>query len=205
LMVILKDSKYERNREELIKDYVKVNFRIFESLAGKLEIQKHVKTKKYTMFLSKPECMKILWRYCVGLDLGVKDQMVLVDNFNAEEIKSIRRIYHNLKAEQSGKDPIVDNKFLRFIGLRSWIRAMKEIDNPVKLETDDLKQFAMSFNNKNGKTYNVLDIKGVVQDLRDIFDIEMIIQGNKRSYLVGDEWSIENVRGIDMSDDCIDS
>ena len=51
----------------------------------------------------------------------------------------------------------------------------------------------------------VLDIKGVVQDLRDIFDIEMIIQGNKRSYLVGDEWSIENVRGIDMSDDCIDS
>jgi hypothetical protein len=198
LKFILTVEKNDDVKNELILEYLRNNKRTFGLLAARFEIDTKPRTNKFSPFLSKPEWSKILWRYCVSLDLGIKDPMKLMEGYNTEEINSIRRIYHNLSSQSSGEDLQNDDKYIRYQEIRSWISSKKK-GGDLRLETDDLKNFMIEFNKKNGKVYNVTDTKGILLDLRDIFDVVMEKKNNCRSYIIKDEWSMKNIRGIDFT------
>jgi hypothetical protein len=193
----------KNDEEDLLKDYLKKNQKTFKPLVDQLNINNHVITNKYDNLMHNKDCTKILWKYCRGIDIGLKDPMLLVDNFKVEHINSIRRTLHNLKLESSGLSIEKNDKYFRFHHLRLWISSLKNHNDTVKIDTKDLHNFIISFNQKYGKVYKLFEKRNIVKDLNDIFDVEVIRKGNERYYIVKNEWSIDNIHGINFTKDII--
>lgn len=199
IITILKDNGIER--QELIKDYLKKKQRQFEQLASIYNIQDYNLSGKYNHLLSSPECMKILYRYCTGLELNaVEPLMLLYSRYSDENIYSMKRTYNNLILEYKGVSVKNDDKFYRLIELRNWIRTIKNGQDSVTLNSNELLQFAKYFNSRYAAVYNEKNIIDVVRDLNDIFDVEVKKKTRngvqEKEYTVKDEWSFNNIQGI---------
>jgi hypothetical protein len=179
-------------KDELIKDYLKIKHRFFVNLKERYSIGEHISTGKYENFLTKKECSKILFKYCTGLDFGAYDPMKMID-FNGDEIDSIRRTWNNLKAEASGNSIKNDEKFLRYNALVRWIEDMRD-GSDVTITADMLTKYMADFNGKYGKVYNTNDIRKVLKDIGDIFDVIKISSSN--TYTIGRKWTLDDIRGI---------
>jgi len=186
---ILIEEKYASARNELIKDYLKNRYQTFKTLKHKFAISEHVRTGKYKIFLDEKRCLKILFKWCTGLDLGVQDPAKLMDMSDGV-IKSIKRTQSNLKSEQFQLK--TDEKYIRFVEVRNWIRSIKRDSNDgtIVINSDNLKEF----NRRYKKLYKSNRV--LIQDLRDIFDVSETRINNFVEYTIGCEWTMENIHGV---------
>ncbi len=195
---ILTHGKYKIQCTEMILDYIKVNKQDFEVLYNKWNISNHKTTKRYKKYLINKKCKEILWRYCVGLDLETKNPILLVDERHSrQDVRNIQKTVRNLRAEASGIEFKKDDKYLRYHVLREFVRDMKntQTTDKVNLTSDDLKSYIKFINEKVGMIYQHDNIRKVADELKIIFDVEK----NKAFYTIGDEWSLDNVRGVDFT------
>ena len=201
LTILIKDE-YFYKRQDLIKDYLKRKHHQFLSLSKRFNISKHKYTGRFKELLKNRECLKILYRYCTGLELNAVSPYELIywDKYSKNTVFSIRRTYNNLMLEKSGANPKGDDKYYRFVELRRWIRRMKQGKSVVTVTSKDLSDFTTYFNSKYAVVYKVGDIRSVVEDLNDIFAVKTeIIRNNEkkdRHYQVEEEWSLNNIQGI---------
>jgi len=150
-----------------------------------------------------PECEKLLYRYCIGLELNATNPLKLLRpkyNYSKEKIDSMRRTYHNLMLEKEGIQPKKDDKYFRFVEIRDCVREAKVAGVPLVLSSQHLLDFGKYFNSRNAAVYNENNIQSVAQDLKDIFDVEVVTKqdsGKKSNeYHVKGEWSLNNIHGI---------
>jgi len=198
---ILINRKYTHARQELVKDYLKKKHRVFKSLSIRWNISKHKSTGKYEILWEYPECVDLLYHYCTGLELNSKNPLKLLHpKYSKQSIYSIRRTYHNLMLEKAGIQPKKDDKFFRLVELRECVREVKVAGVPLVINSQHLLDFARYFNSRYAAVYNENDIKNVAQDLKDIFDVEVVTKqdsGKKSNeYHVKGEWSLNNIHGI---------
>jgi hypothetical protein len=203
IFMILKNNAAER--QELIKDYLKKKPHLFESLATKYNIKKHKPSKKYNHLLSRPECMKRLYRYCIGLEINAVEPIdLLLSKYSDENIYSMKRTYENLILEYKGELVKKDDKYYRFIELRTWIRSIKQAGVAV-ISPTELLQFIQYFNSKYATVYkyNEKNIIDVVKDLNNIFDVEVKKKTKNRvrknEYTVKEEWAFNNIQGLQFN------
>ena len=107
----------------------------------------------------------------------------------------MKRTYNNLKNEITA-NLINDHMYIRFTSVRNWIRELKNGNESVLIDTDMIENFRDTINMKFNGLYNVNNITGVVSDLKDIFDVETKRKSNKTTYVVGKEWTLNDIRGI---------
>jgi hypothetical protein len=195
LMKILVEDEYTGIREALIRDYLKDKHKYFPTLKDKYGIDGYVKTDKFKRFLKDKRCKNILFKWCTGLDLGADDPMKLVA-LRDSIIDSIKRTLNNLLIELSVG--AADEKYLRFMKVREWIRNLKaEAESEeVKINSDKIKDYIKEINGGEKRLYNPNDIKVFVQDIKDIFDVEVTKKSDSTEYLIREEWTIDNIRGI---------
>jgi len=197
LVKILRDNIYSSERQELIKDYLKKKQAQFKPLLFKWNIEDHKSTGKYKDLWSCPGCMDALYRYCTGLELNaIQPLKLLHSRYSYNDIYSMKRTYQNLNLELSGKLPLKDDKYYRFIELREFIRGARETGVPLTFTGDQLLKFAKDFNSRYAAVYNEKNITVVVEDLKDIFDVETKTVNKKRQYTVKEEWSLDNIHGL---------
>jgi hypothetical protein len=203
LVKILINGNYTHERQELVKDYLKKKRNLFQILTTRLNISKYKSTGKYEVLWEYPECVDLLYRYCIGLELNAINPLKLLRpkyKYSKQSIDSMRRTYHNLMLEKQGILPKLDDKYYRFVELRECVRKVKEAEVPLVLNSQHLLDFARYFNSRNAAVYNGNDIKNVAQDLKDIFDVEVVTKQDSRKksneYHVKGEWSLNNIHGI---------
>ena len=83
--------------------------------------------------------------------------------------------------------------------VREWIRKLKvEAEaEEVKIDSDIIKSHIKEINACGKKRlYNPNDIKVFSHDLKDIFDVKTTKKSSLTEYLIRDEWTIDNIRGI---------
>ncbi|MBF0227434.1 MAG: DEAD/DEAH box helicase family protein [Desulfobacterales bacterium] len=191
---VLKMLFKSNESEILVKDYLKQNSS-FEKLESRFNIKEHKINGRFHDILSEGECNKILFKYCVGLEVNT-DDLKLIVTYNKDNISSIRRTYHNLKLEAKGLYVQNDDKYKRFIWLRDSVRSL---ETPV-LTKEMLIDLMIDFNRKYGKLYNVNDIRGIVKDLHDIFDVEVkpvrVNNRKEKEYRIIKEWTLDDIRGL---------
>lgn len=202
---ILTNVKYIPIRNEMILDYLKTNNKEFENLSKITNIFKHKNTKKYLRYTTDTHCKKVFWRYCTGLELGMSNpELLLDDKLKRNNIRIIKDTVFNLRAEAAGVDLAKDNRLLRYHTLRTLIRELKNNNNSdtTDLSVDELKHYARQINNKTGKVYNPNNVTLIVNELKTIFKVEnkMVKDNNAMItvYEIGDEWSLDNVMGINF-------
>lgn len=192
-----KDNIFNFERQELVKDYLKKKYQKFKTLSILWNIKKHKSTGKYKDVLSCKACMKDLYRYCTGLELNAELPLLLLHSrYSNKDIDSMKRTYHNLVLEMSGDNPALDNKYYRFIELRSCIREVKKAGVPLVVTTEQLLAFIKYFNSRYSAVYKEGDIQAVVNDLKDIFAIQTETVNKQRQYTVNEEWSFKNIQGL---------
>ncbi len=201
LVNILKDDLYINERQQLLKDYLKKKRQQFPTLANRLNISEHRPTGKYGSVFNCLKSMKLLYRYCTGLELKAEEPLQLLHSkYSDDDIYSMRRTYHNLMLEKEEIEPKKDDKYFRFIDLRDCVRDVKTPGEPLILNSQHLLDFVKYFNHRNAAVYNEKDIKGVVQDLKDIFDVEVVniktSVRREKEYHVKEEWAFNNIQGI---------
>lgn len=200
LVNILKDDIYTHERQELLKDYLKKKRRQFQTLAARLNISEHRSTKKYGLLLGDGDCTDLLYCYCTGLELNAENPLNLLFLKSKQRAYSIRRTHHNLMLEKEGRELKKDDKYFRFIELRDCVREVKKPGEALILNSQHLLDFAKYFNHRNAAVYNGKIIKEVLEDLKDIFNVEVVTihTGNRRKneYHVKEEWAFNNIQGI---------
>jgi len=189
------------HRQELIKDYLKKKRQQFQTLSKQLNISKHKSTRKYETLFKCQKCMKLLYRYCVGLELNAENPFKLfLSKYSDNDIYSMRRTHHNLMLEKKERQPQQDDKYFRFIELRDCVGEAKGPGKLLVLNSQHLLAYAKYFNYKYAAVYNEKDTKGVVQDLKDILNVEVVDRstatGRVKEYHVKEEWSFNNIQGI---------
>ena len=197
-----KDDIYHYERQELLKDYLKKKQSQFESLVQRLNIRGHRSTGKYVVLWESKDCMNVLKRYCSGLELYAENIFQLLrDKYNDTILSSIKRVYHNLELEQNAITPTPDDRYWRFFELRKCVREVKRPGVPLTITKDQLLAFARDFNSRYAAVYSEYDVKQVVEDLNDIFDVQpkRFRDKNRKKiilYTILEEWTFMNIHGI---------
>jgi hypothetical protein len=186
------------DRKELICDYLKRRHNDFKSLRSKYDLSNHVKTNKYVEYLNDKECSNLIFKWCTGEDLGA-DQPLKLLVLNDAVVDSLKRTLNNLIIESNNRVN-KDNKYIRFIEVRKWIRSIKNGKDSVRIDSNIIKDFIKEFNSRFGNLYNPNKIDGVVNDLNDIFQVKKVIISGKSSYDISYEWTLENIRGISFAE-----
>ena len=199
---IISGKRGVQERDELLYNYLKKYNRNSPLMCVDYFVDSQC-DGRYQEFISVPEVKKMLYRYCVGLELNAVCPIEMVTSqFSNSTVYSISRIYHNLIGECRSVNVKKDNKYVRFKGLRRVIRSLKKKWNQqqIELSSIDLQYYIEEFNNSIGQVYTCNNVKEVVQDLKDIFDVTVDRRrrsGQKVSmYIIGDEWTLDNVHGI---------
>jgi hypothetical protein len=197
LMKILVEEEYADIRDSLIKDYLKDKQSYFPILKDRYGIDEYTKTGKFNLIINDKRCRKILFKWCTGLELGADDPLKLVA-FRKKIIYSIKRTLNNLLIELSVG--ATDDKYLRFMKVREWIRKLKaEAESEeVKINSETIKSYIKEINSGEKRLYNPNDIRVFSHDLKDIFDVKTTKKSSLTEYLIRDEWTIDNIRGIDF-------
>ncbi len=189
---ILRDKEHEVARNEILRDFVKKNKKTYQILSKMFNIAKHKPTNRFGVFFGSNECKTVLRAYCVALEIHMNDPMVLVDKHLSEDkLTSVRRTVNNIRANLSDEVLIEDEYYDRYTSIKQWIHDLKNGSNTVEISADQLKQYAYEYSNKKSTKYHK---QNVLSDLKDIFDVKK----DKSKYIVGNEWSITNVHGIDF-------
>jgi thermostable 8-oxoguanine DNA glycosylase len=118
---------------------------------------------------------------------------------NDTVVDSLKRTLNNLIIESNNRVN-KDNKYIRFIEVRKWIRSIKNGKDSVRIDSNIIKDFIKEFNSRFGNLYNPNKIDGVVNDLNDIFQVKKVIISGKSSYDISYEWTLENIRGISFAE-----
>ena len=161
-------------------------------------VSNHVNTKKYSDIVNDIICKNLLFKWCTGEDLGADNSLKLL-RLKDYDLDSIKRTLNNLEIEMSGKVN-KENMYLRFIEVRKWVRELKSGEKSVTITSEMIKEFINKFNDDYARLYNPNNINGVVNDLGDIFDVIKSNKSNKRTYLIGEEWTFDNIRGISFAE-----
>ena len=199
VLAIISGSRSNQERDELLGVYLKKHNRQFPVLGADYCVDAQC-GGRYQGFISLPEVKNMLYRYCMGLELGAENPLEMVTGgFSDTKVHSIRRIYQNLREECSSVNVRRDDKYYRFEALRRFIRLQKEELKPQQLELSStfLKIYIERFNIVKGKFYTGNDVKQVVQDMKDIFKVTKSNSGQKETiYAVGEEWTLDNIYGL---------
>ena len=187
---ILKD---DLEHIELIKDYLKNKFINFKNLKNTYNIANHTVTHKHDKFLTTKICSKILFKYCIGLELGADDPMKMI-TFNSGEIDSIKRTWNNLTTEASERGIKETLNLFRYNAITSWIEDIRINDDDVIIDIDMLTEFIKDFNSKYAGVYKTNNIKNILLDLHDIYDVNKVL--GTTNYVVGVKWTLNNIRGL---------
>lgn len=202
-ILINKDNVYTSVQQELLKDYLKKKSQQFEVLSIRWNITEHKSTGKFKEIWSSLECMDALYRYCTGLELNAEKPFLLLykRDYSNKDIDSMKRTYRNLNMEMDGVKPKPENRYYRFIELRRCVRELKAAGVTLILSPEQLLAFVKYFNSRYAPVYNEGDIKAVLEDLKDIFDVKKVekrLKNGKKvnEYHVKEEWSLNNIQGL---------
>ncbi len=199
LYEIVSNVKFINERKLLVKEYLKKKRNEFKNLFRELNISKHKTTGLFNSILSKPECLGMLYSYCVGLEIRADNPLdVVCQKLSKSDLASIRRCYKNLMIKHQGTPVKPDDKYWRYVKLREFVSKLKDGSGSIRILKDFLFEFGETMNRKYKTNFNLSRSTQIVQDLRDIFDVEPdnICGRNQVAYIVGDEWTIHNIRNI---------
>jgi len=199
---IISGCRGPQEKDELLYVYLKKHNRTFTTLDTEYRVDSQY-GERYQEFISIPEVKKMLYRYCTGLELNAENPLEMVTGgFSNTTVQSMKRIYQNLKEECISDNVKRDDKYYRFEGLRRLVRSLKKDlkQQQIELSSTFLKTYIERFNIMKGLIYTGKDVKQVVQDLNDIFEVKKIKQRNSDQketiYVVGEEWTLDNIYGI---------
>ena len=197
LIIILTEDIYKKLRDDLIKDYLKINKKLFVSIFQQYNIQTHIKTGKFNRLLADKKCKNILYKWCIGIKLkaiNLIDVTNITDNF----IDSLERTCNNLRRSDLFKNKTDMTE--RFIVIKDLVRQLKENDI-YTINSTDIKGFIKRINEDyEKKLYSLNNISVFVSDLHDIYNVEVNKNYNLTEYTINDEWTLSNIRGIRFSD-----
>ena len=111
---IISGKRGDQERDELLYVYLKKHSRQFPILGADYRFDCQC-DERYQEFISVPEVKKMLYLYCMGLELNAVNPLEMVtSNFSNNIVHSIRRIYQNLKGECKSVNVKKDDKYYRF-------------------------------------------------------------------------------------------